>query len=166
MNLKNLQVKFGGDFTDAGSGEGSEVGLSDENGSEDVFGVHAVSVCLHGFDADLGLLREEDVDLVGGVVLLGLVDNEILTLHVLPVLRFELVLRHVDLEVSHQIPSVPQHLHHRLPDSVEPRYFFIRQHHLLHSALAPKSSSSSSLGFFVCPKVTSFKSQGVIGSKP
>ncbi|QCD92074.1 hypothetical protein DEO72_LG5g132 [Vigna unguiculata] len=119
-NLKNLQVKFGRDFADAGSGEGGKVSLSDKNGSEDVFGVHAVSVSLHGFDADLGLLREEDVDLVAGVVLLGLVDDEVFTLHVLAVLGFELVLGHVDLEVSHKIPSVPQHLHHRLPDSVQP----------------------------------------------
>jgi len=159
-NLKNLQVKFGGDFADAGSGEGGEIGLSDENGSVDVVVVHAISVCLHGFDADLGLVREEDVDLVGGVILLGLVEVEVFTLHVLSSMTgFKLVLRHVDLEVSDKVTSVSQHMHHRLPYSIQPRYFFIRKHHLLLFPFAPKfsSSSSSSSPFFLCPKVSSFK---------
>lgn len=116
--LKDLEVEFGGDFADAGSGEGGEVGLGDEDGSVDVFGVHAVGVGLHGLDADLGFVGEENVDLVAGVVLLGFVDDEVLALHVFAVLGLELVLGHVDLEVTNQKISVPQHLHHRLPYSV------------------------------------------------
>lgn len=128
--LKDLEVEFGGDFADAGAGEGGEVGLGDEDGSIDVFGVHAVGVGLHGLDADLGFVGEENVDLVAGVVLLGLVDDQVLALHVLAVLGLELMLRHVDLEVTHQKTPVPKHLHHRLPYSVQTTHFLLRKHHL------------------------------------
>lgn len=127
-NLKNLQVKLGGDFTNASPSEGSEVSLRDKYSPKHILRVHAVGISLHGLDANLGFLRKKDINLVAGVVLLGLVDDEVLTLHVFAILVLELAFRHVDLEIANEETPVAEHLHHRLPYMVQPRDFLLRKH--------------------------------------
>jgi len=78
--LKNFQMKFGGNIRDIVPCLVSKSGLANDDGPVDILGVHAFGVSPEGVDANLVILREEDINLVRGIVFFGLVDDKVFSL--------------------------------------------------------------------------------------
>ena len=98
-------------------------------------------------------LEEAWTDLVGGVVLLGLVDLEVLAVEGLAELAEEVAAAGGELVLHHQVATVTQHLHHRAPDPVEPPHGGLVGHqprrHLRLRRPPARLASSALLRFLV-----------------
>ena len=98
--------------------------LDDDDGAVDVLLLHPFAVSSDGSNPDLGLFREENKHLVGGVVVVGHQNDEVrpcgvLFARLVAKLGLEMVQGLVQLVLGDQVASVVAEGHHGLPDPPE-----------------------------------------------